>query len=590
MEENVKEMRAAHVFKTKTGRAFFILFVLSGIASCALFLPAVRGLVIRLVEELLLHRKLNNIPHWDSFLFRFPFTWNGLWLAVFFIARAAKATDFFACTKAIAQECMFMVKPALILFGIYCIACTALLRANFSFVDDQARVMKGWSGGWFSFGRYLDEILSRVIHADLYLADISPLTHIIAIAIMAVSAITAAFVLLEKKKLTAIHFIALIPFALSPYYLECLSYKYDSPYMALSVFAAVAPLLFAKQNVKHYCIAIIIGVLVSCTAYQVSLGIFPMLVIALCLKRWLSGENAKDVLQFLGISAAVYLLTVVFFKIFLAPVFNDYVNASLPSLGQFFPTVCKNYIEYFSLLFSDFKTEWMLYVAVLTGAYIFLCIKNSAQKALSSILITCTASVLMILLMFSVYPAFVKPLFAPRAMYGTGMFISVIALLCCTFPHRNILPKAMTVLLGWSFFTFAFVYGNALHEQNEYTDFRIESVLDDIKNMEIQNPAKVYIVGTIGHSPVIEHMPARCGIIRRLVPVAFRENNMWGMYKINEYYKLKQLTPLEFSLGEQISPGTYAAPDSSAPSFTTLKDTIYHTIKTDGSCLVIELK
>ncbi len=65
MEENVKEMRAAHVFKTKTGRAFFILFVLSGIASCALFLPAVRGLVIRLVEELLLHRKLNNIPHWD---------------------------------------------------------------------------------------------------------------------------------------------------------------------------------------------------------------------------------------------------------------------------------------------------------------------------------------------------------------------------------------------------------------------------------------------------------------------------------------------------------------------------------------------
>lgn len=316
-----------------------------------------------------------------------------------------------------------------------------------------------------------------------------------------------------------------------------------------------------------------------------------MLVIALCLKRWINGERTSGILAFLGISAATYVGAIFFFKLFLAPDFSTYVDASFPAPKDFLPTVAYNYKTYATILRGDFKIEWLLCIAVLIAAFVFLCVKHSAHKPLPSLAVVIPSTILMALLSFGVYPAFAKPLFSPRAMYGVGIFISVLSILVCAFPGKNVLPKTACVLLGWSFFTFAFVYGNALHEQSEYTDFRIASVLDDLKDLNVQERTTVYISGTIGHAPVIKNMPHRWVIVRRLVPVLFNEGWMWGVYKLAEYYNLADLAPLHISFGEELEPNRYGIPfDTSAPSFVTLKDTTFHAIKTDGVCLVVELK
>ena len=140
-------------------------------------------------------------------------------------------------------EYRFLLKPTLILSAIYLLAMSAILRANFYYYDDIQRACWGWPE--WGFSRHLSNILSKFLHAEAYLSDISPLPQLLAILIISFASVIAVYLITEEKRFSFWHFVAAIPIGLSPYFLECLSYKYDSPYMALSV-------LF---SVVHYCCA-----------------------------------------------------------------------------------------------------------------------------------------------------------------------------------------------------------------------------------------------------------------------------------------------------------------------------------------------
>ena len=56
--------------------------------------------------------------------------------------------------------------------------------------------------------------------------------------------------------------------ALNPYFLECLSYKFDAPYIAVAILAMIIPLLFRKKEGRMVCLIVMMGTLVTCTTYQ----------------------------------------------------------------------------------------------------------------------------------------------------------------------------------------------------------------------------------------------------------------------------------------------------------------------------------
>lgn len=179
----------------------------------------------------------------------------------------------------------FMRKPWLMLVAVYTIGISAILRANFNYRDDLRRVAWG-KKGWDNYGRHISNSLSTLLHADSYLMDVSPLTQMIAVLLTAAAGVILWHAISDKKKFSMWDMAALVPLGLSPYYLGCISFKYDSPYMALSILASVAPILFLKYGYVRYLLAVIIGNLIMCTTYQASSGIFPMLVVLLCMKRW----------------------------------------------------------------------------------------------------------------------------------------------------------------------------------------------------------------------------------------------------------------------------------------------------------------
>ena len=192
-------------------------------------------------------------------------------------------------------------KYILIFSLIYFIALIPLIRANINYKDDLGRIRYGYRD--FGFGRYVSDYLSILLHGSSNISDISPFTTLLAIVIMAIASTIILRILLKEKKIKWYHIAAALPIGMNPYFLECYAYKYDAPYMALSVLFATIPFIFYKKEESNknalFVIVSIICTFLMASSYQASSGIFPIITIILALKIFSNKEEKKEIFKFI---------------------------------------------------------------------------------------------------------------------------------------------------------------------------------------------------------------------------------------------------------------------------------------------------
>lgn len=471
-----------------------------------------------------------------------------------------------------------MKKAFLIMTAVYTLGISAILRANFNYLDDMGRVAGGYKG-WTNFSRFLTEALSSFIHMDNYLTDVSPLPQLIAVLLLALSGILILYIVYERTDFSVWELIALIPLGLNPYFLECISYKYDAPYIALSILSSVIPLLYKKKNAITYIAISIIGTVAVCTTYQAASGIYPMLVILLMLRMWNNNDSLKKIGNFCLQSIIGYELGIIFFHITIMIPVKTYVSNSLIGMKDLIPGIFNHLKIYYSYVTGDFKTFWLVLIIVMVIGFIWSTACSTKQHIYLSIPIALSALLFMGLLCFGMYPALSAPLFAPRAMYGFGVFITFLGITIME-RQKNLPFKTIASILSWTFFVFSFTYGNALYSQKEYTDFRINLLIQDLNDMEIfssNQPVTVQISGTIGQAPVIKNMPQNYQMLNRLVPSTFQGKWAWGEAGFYRYYNLKNVIA-----DSSVDLTTYNLP--------VLEEKMYHTIKGQDNYILVELK
>jgi len=486
--------------------------------------------------------------------------------------------DFKEKVKQKINEAKVFIKPFICIVIIFAIAITAIIRANIYYIDDAQRAAEGVAG-WINFSRYVTEFLSTFIHCDTYLTDISPLPQLLAICIMAIAGVIVIYVYKGEKKFSVWDIIAIIPFGLSPYFLECLSYKYDAPYMALSVLVSVLPLLFRKKKKTIYSIIVILCTLIMCMTYQASSGIFLMISLLLFLKSWNEKEDFDENSNMLTLSIVSYMIGLIIFKIFIMQPAKTYVSNQIFPLAELIPGTLGNLYKYFSTVVLDLKKEWLIIIGLMAVAFVYIFARDSKQKKYVAIPVTIIVLLLMAVLCFGMYPVLVRPSFVPRGMYGFGVFVSLIGVAIAS--AKKMYPGKIAVFaLSWIFFVFAFTYGNALDVQDEYTKFRMNMVLQDLNELEVCNNGQtkvVQITGTIGQSPVLENMRQDYQILNKLVPMLFNGNWMWGNYYFLNYYDIQDF---EIDRTKRLE----------REGLPILKDTMYHKIQGNDSFIWIRLK
>ncbi len=356
--------------------------------------------------------------------------------------------------------------------------------------------------GWDDFSRYLSNFLSTFIHAGDYLCDISPLPQLIAAFFMAVSGIALIRILTRNSKIRG-GILAAVPLMLTPYFLECISYKFDSPYMALSVFAMIVPMLLLGQNRIVLSAAVFAGTLVMCTTYQAASGILPMVAVAGCFMEWMRGGNTKKQLADLACSAVSYLVGILFFQKVLMKSVDGYVSNSVPPLSELPGHMIESLLTYYRLVKSDFKTEWIVLIAFLVLCFIVLAVLNTEKNKAVTFICAIAVAGFCCAAAFGLYIALGNPLTAPRAMYGFCALVAIFAIAACSMKW-SLPPKLATFTLCWMFIVFAFTYGNALSVQEKWTDYRISLVTQDVSEMNIMANGQMkqfQIKGSIGLAP-----------------------------------------------------------------------------------------
>lgn len=476
------------------------------------------------------------------------------------------------------KEYSFAIKPFFIISIIFLISISKIIISDFNYVDDLGRVATGVRG-WDNFSRYASSFLSVIIHTSAYLTDISPLPQILAICIMAISAIIILYVYTMEKRFSFWNIVAIIPLGLSPFFLSCLSFKYDAPYMALSVFVSVFPLLFRNAKTLKYSIITILNILLMCLTYQASSGIFLMFVTLLCLQDWNKGKNINEILKFLAISVVSYFLGLIIFKVFIMKPANTYVSNSIFPITELIPGTLKNLYKYFSIVLPGLGKIKIILIALMCVSFVYILVRDSKKKKIISLIVCIITMTIMILLSFGMYPLLMKTSFEPRSMYGFGVFITLIGVAISNSPKDNLI-KILILILSWMFIVFSFTYGNALKAQDEYTDFRVNLVIQDLNGLEIcktEQLKEVQISGTIGYAPVIKNMKLDYNILKRLIPVQFKEKSTFGKFYFYNFFGLKNIKENKKA-------------DLTKMNLPILKDTMYHTISGNDKYILIKLK
>jgi len=566
------------------------IVLITGFAVCfAMLFPQVRQMIVEFGERRMLHMKTTHYEEWHRALLSYAMGGIFLFSILGYCLLTVSGKTFVSKVKDEIRDCLSeiewrsFIKPVLLMSGIYLLGILSIIRANFLYLDDIRRSAAGFRR-WHDWSRYVSEFSSIFIHGDTHLTDISPLPQLIAVFILAVSSVLFVYVL-NNRKITIISLLASIPIGLSPYMLECLSFKFDAPYMALSVLASIVPFLFIARK-KAFVFCSIISLLVMCMTYQASSGIYLLVTLVLCFKDWNGKRKTnREVFLFLGRAVLSFCMAMIIFKLFLMKQMDmGYTSNTMFPLSQMFSGILTNFKTYVNLINNDFGFIWKTIIGIIFCFFIAKSVYTSAKNKMISFFIATILLFLIFPLSFGVYLALENPLWVPRAMYGAGILLGIISIYVVS--EFNNVAKIAVLALSWSFFIFAFSYGNALADQMRYANFRAGILLHDLSALypdKDENEMMIELKNTIGVTPLVKNIGKRNPVIYRLVPQVMREVTM-----------REGLSPCVYLL-EHFNYAPYTIANIyGLESFGTLDlpvvlKTYYHTIRSDGKRVLVEL-
>lgn len=476
----------------------------------------------------------------------------------------------------------FLSKPFLIMSTLYCSSILTILRANYIYKDDMQRVSSGVTL-YHRENRFLAEFFLSGLEGSTFYADLSPLTQILEMCLMAAAVVIVYFVLTGKKEFHLMDYIAMIPFGVSPYFLEGISFKYDPPQHGMAVFFAVLPLLLWQSTRKKYILVTSLCTVALCASHQVPMAVFPTMVILLCLLKWNSKSMSnRELLLFIRDSIIGYFAGLLFFKF--ALMHKIYYNTGLSGiwpLKELIPGMVQNYRTFFDQILSDFHPLWLVLIAVILLTTYLALAGASQQRRGKAALVNLAGFLLLLLLSNSLYPILSAPLHSPRHMYSFGLLIGILVIAAIYLCRGSgVVAKTAATLLALSFFTFSVKYGNALSCQADYTRFRVENVLDALAELPVFQTSDgviTQIIGTTGYAPSVAAM--KDPMIERLVTTSF--NEYYGTWYASDLYNL-------YGLNAYYYPDTH--PDLRELDLPLIKDTYYYSLYADDNYVLISLK
>lgn len=424
-------------------------------------------------------------------------------------------------------------------FACYFLCFYKIISADFYYADDLWRSYDG-SRSWIGFSRYVSEFLSIVLHTNFYLSDIAPLTQFLAIAVMGFSTILLAW-LVTGGQITMLSMAICSLLFLSPFNAQNLSYRFDSTYIALSALFPLVPFLFRKDG-KVFVFVSIICLILCCMSYQSGTSIYIVMAIFFATSMWLEKDSYRKIFTFVGLAVASFAFALIMFKLLFMNTLEDISNLyySTSFSLEVIPRNISTYLQTTSRLFGGLWIKLFLGISLIVA--FVQGIKASRQNKIATCLFLLGMAVLAYILSFGPYLIFARTLFAPRALTGFSMLVTLVGI--SIYKNTLLLWKdkkpwggfVPVLCLLYGCVVFQFAYGVALAEQRQYQDFRTDILIADLaKYAKSTEKSYVSFSGSIGLSEGMQVNVETFPLIAELMTVVPSGGGIWNDDLLTSY-------------------------------------------------------
>lgn len=411
----------------------------------------------------------------------------------------------------------------LTIFGIYQIAILSIGIVNFPYIDDVDRQIKGYTGFAATYSRWGSEIASWIVQGSRHLTDTGLTNFILSGIILAIASIVAVYCI-NDGNLDWLPLISSTIIGLNPWFLECLAFRFDNPYMSLSILFSFIPFLWWREDKRKFFISSVLCIFLVCNTYQTSSGIFIVMVLCLSLLSIQSGKKEIiSIVSHAAVSAIAYSIGMVLFlvetKIYPSLVSSDLGIAPISELPK---TIMRNYFDYFQTLIAQSAKIWIFYFILLFIVFIYYIFYTSKISSIRTLFYLLLYLILGSALSAGVYIAFATPYLTitSRYSYGFAVFVAInlIAITKNTsFKLFNIVTKVLTLFFVYYILSFTFTFSSTLSAQKEAFERQSIVLASDLKSVVTPERKHIYMNTLFKDSPVRTNAVQNYPILNNLV-------------------------------------------------------------------------
>lgn len=418
-----------------------------------------------------------------------------------------------------------------------------IMLANVYFTDDMARIITGHT--WNHDGRFFASYLSHLLSFnDKYITSLYPFSILVASLIMVITGYIVSNLLGLNNPSNITTYLIALSLLISPFYLENLAYRYDSLYMALSVFFAIFPLIFWKK--KHF-------ILISITSIFITLGLYQtsaMLFIAIMLCMEIQSLITKDKIhwKFVLINCIAFVITFLLYKVFTNLFYPNIGRASFLPLTMDSAKVIYNRVHDYKRLFSTLLIQSKYIYAILPllllsiAGFIYVVISKKLSTKLG-LLVPLILGTFVTLFLPNIL--LVTMWLTARTLIVFPIFIIIMAILITPllvrFKNRAlkyVSNTAVIIVIIYSF-TLSSIFGSILKNNDDFYTFlesQVWTTILNTNNESSQNSIHLIILGSAPVAPQNLGLYYRYPIMNTLAPNYLTTGWVWGIKAMSKNY------------------------------------------------------
>ena len=400
-----------------------------------------------------------------------------------------------------------------------------LLLSNRSYVDDMGRTLEGYAT-WRYAGRPLADVIMAALNLGTPLVDLSPLTQLLGVSAVGLASFYLYRMLDHDEVPLGIPIIASCMLLFNPFFLECMSYKFDSLPMGLSVGLAVLASLPGDRSWLSLGRAIVSLVAARCL-YQVSANLVPALGLITAIAMTTRGENAAAIGGYLGRVAVTFVAALlIYWMLTRLMTINEYgasLTSPLPAGLEGARAAAENVVRSALWVASGFSSVQLALLLVgLTLAWVYsaylgiLILRGSGALLVRAglALLFFLAPILLSVCWFGLSNLFAVVFFAPRLFIGVGATavylayfasLAVYAALAKLWPRRDQLWRKLSVAVCAAPLVFAatvaYGFGTAQAAQQRFEDVVITQIIEALDAHGTKEGSELAIVGIEPFAP-----------------------------------------------------------------------------------------